>query len=81
MTYPYFIPLEENHGPRVVMDGREVIMVGSNNCLGLTQDPRVKEAAIRAIERFGTSCSGSRLLNGTLNLHEELEHRLARFVK
>ena len=81
VAYPYFIPLEENHGTRVVMGGREVIMVGSNNYLGLTQDPRVQEAAIKAIERFGTSCSGSRFLNGTLELHEELEGRLAIFVK
>jgi 8-amino-7-oxononanoate synthase len=81
VVYPYFIPLEENHGPRVVMEGREIIMVGSNNYLGLTRDPRVQEAAIKAIERFGTSCSGSRFLNGTLELHEELEDRLALFVK
>ena len=79
--YPYFFPLEENHGPRVVMDGREMIMIGSNNYLGLTMDPRVQEAARKAIERFGTSCSGSRFLNGTLALLEELECRLARFVK
>jgi len=78
--YPYFIPIEENNGPRVKMKGRETIMIGSNNYLGLTKDPRVQEAAIKAIERFGTSCSGSRLLNGTLYLHEELEHRLADFV-
>jgi len=81
VVYPYFIPLEENYGPRVVMAGREIIMVGSNNYLGLTRDPRVQEAAIKAIERFGTSCSGSRFLNGTLELHEELEARLALFVK
>ncbi len=79
--YPYFIPIEENHGPRVKMQGREIIMIGSNNYLGLTQDPRVQEAAIKAIEKFGTSCSGSRFLNGTLSLHEELEHKLAAFVK
>ncbi|RMF56318.1 MAG: aminotransferase class I/II-fold pyridoxal phosphate-dependent enzyme [Calditrichaeota bacterium] len=79
--YPYFFPIAENHGPHVIMDGREVIMIGSNNYLGLTKDPRVQEAAIKAIEKFGTSCSGSRFLNGTLELHEELEARLARFVK
>jgi len=79
--YPYFLPIEENYGPRVRMNGRDVIMIGSNNYLGLTQDPRVQEAAIKAIERYGTSCSGSRFLNGTLALHEELEHRLARFVR
>lgn len=78
--YPYFIPIEENHGPHVKMDGRDVIMIGSNNYLGLTRDSRVQEAAIKAIEKFGTSCSGSRFLNGTYALHEELEHRLAAFV-
>ncbi len=79
--YPYFFPIAENHGPHVVMDGRDVIMIGSNNYLGLTQDPRVQEAAIKAIEKFGTSCSGSRFLNGTLELHEELEEKLATFVR
>jgi 8-amino-7-oxononanoate synthase len=78
--YPYFIPVEENHGSRVVMNGREVIMIGSNNYLGLSMDPRVQEGAKRAIEKYGTSCSGSRLSNGTFAIHEELEHRLARFV-
>ena len=78
--YPYFIPIEENRGSRVVMRGREVIMIGSNNYLGLSMDPRVQEAAKNAVDRYGTSCSGSRLINGTFALHEELEHRLARFV-
>ena len=79
--YPYFFPIAENYGPRVVMDGREIIMIGSNNYLGLTKDPRVQEAAIKAVEKFGTSCSGSRFLNGTYELHVQLEERLARFVK
>jgi 8-amino-7-oxononanoate synthase len=79
--YPYFIPIEENNGPRVRMGGREIIMIGSNNYLGLTKDPRVQEAAIKAIEKYGTSCSGSRFLNGTLHLHETLEEQLAKFVK
>jgi 8-amino-7-oxononanoate synthase len=79
--YPYFKPIRENHGPRVIMDGKEIIMVGSNNYLGLTKDPRVQEAAIKAIEKYGTSCSGSRFLNGTLEIHEELEEKLATFVK
>ncbi|MEJ2634974.1 MAG: aminotransferase class I/II-fold pyridoxal phosphate-dependent enzyme [Calditrichia bacterium] len=78
--YPYFKPIRENHGPRVVMDGQEIIMIGSNNYLGLTMDPRVQEAAIKAIEKYGTSCSGSRFLNGTLELHEELENKLANFI-
>ena len=79
--YPYFKAIRDNNGPRVVMDGREIIMIGSNNYLGLTKDPRVQEAAIKAIEKYGTSCSGSRFLNGTLELHEELEAKLAAFVK
>ncbi len=79
--YPYFKPIRENHGPHVIMDGKEIVMIGSNNYLGLTKDPRVQEAAIKAIEKYGTSCSGSRFLNGTLELHEELEVKLAEFVK
>lgn len=79
--YPYFIPISENNGPRVKMQGRDVIMIGSNNYLGLTKDPRVQEAAQKAVERFGTSCSGSRFLNGTYELHEETEERLAKFVR
>lgn len=78
--YPYFTPLTGNDGPRVIMDGREIIMIGSNNYLGLTHDPRVVEAAINATHKYGTSCSGSRFLNGTLDLHLELEERLARFM-
>jgi 8-amino-7-oxononanoate synthase len=79
--YPYFKPIKDNYGPHVIMDGKEIIMIGSNNYLGLTKDPRVQEAAIKAIEKYGTSCSGSRFLNGTLELHEELEEKLATFVK
>src|SRR5690606_21468337 len=78
--YPYFRPLERNEGSRAVINGREVIMAGSNNYLGLTSDPRVKEAAMHAIERYGTGCTGSRFLNGTLDLHIDLEERLARFM-
>jgi 8-amino-7-oxononanoate synthase len=79
--YPYFRPIEASHGSTEVdIEGRRVIMVGSNNYLGLAGDPRVKEAALEAIRRFGTTCSGSRLLNGTLTLHEELETRLAKFL-
>src|SRR5690606_6853780 len=79
--YPYFKPIESTEGTEVVVGGRHVIMVGSNNYLGLSLDPRVKEAAIRALEKYGTSCSGARLLNGTLDLHVELEERLARFLR
>lgn len=78
--YPYFIPLNENEGTEVVFQGKRLIMCGSNNYLGLTTHPKVREAAIEAIKRFGTSCTGSRFLNGTLALHEQLEHELAEWV-
>ena len=78
--YPYYTAIQENRGSRVVIDGRELIMIGSNNYLGLSWDRRVIEAAIEATRRYGTSCSGSRFLNGTLRLHEELEEELADFV-
>ena len=78
--YPYFKPIQESRGTKVVMEGKELIMAGSNNYLGLSWDPRVKEAAIEATKKWGTSCSGSRFLNGTLAIHEELEERLAAFV-
>src|ERR687889_1947213 len=74
---PYFRVLEGPTGPVVAMEGRERIMLGSNNNLGLTGDPRVKDAARTALERFGTGLTGSRFLNGTLSLHLELERRLA----
>lgn len=76
-NYPYFIPVSGNDGPVVKMDGRQVIMIGSNNYLGLTQDPRVVEAAVSATQKYGTSCSGSRFLNGTLDLHIRLEEKIA----
>lgn len=78
--YPYFLPLEDTEGSEVVIDGRRILMIGSNNYLGLTTDPRVRQAAIEAVKRYGTSCTGSRFLNGTLALHKELEARLAAFV-
>jgi 8-amino-7-oxononanoate synthase len=77
--YPYFRPIEENEGPVVQIEGRKVIMAGSNNYLGLTAHPKVKEAAIKAIEKYGTGCSGSRYLTGTLDLHIELEYKLTKF--
>jgi len=77
--YPYFRPIEANEGPVVQIEGKKVIMAGSNNYLGLTSHPEVKEAAIKAIEKYGTGCSGSRYLTGTLDLHIELEDRLAKF--
>ncbi|MCX7879175.1 MAG: pyridoxal phosphate-dependent aminotransferase family protein [Ignavibacteria bacterium] len=78
--YPYFHPIEENEGPVVQIDGRKIIMAGSNNYLGLTAHPKVKEAAIKAIQKYGTGCSGSRYLTGTLDLHIQLEERLAKFL-
>ncbi len=77
--YPYFRAIEESEGPVVQIEGRKIIMAGSNNYLGLTTHPHVKEAAIRATEKYGTGCSGSRYLTGTLDLHIELERRLAAF--
>ena len=78
--YPYFLPLSENDGTEVEYHGHRLIMAGSNNYLGLTTDARVKEAALEAIRRFGTSCTGSRFLNGSLDMHEQLERELAEFV-
>lgn len=78
--YPYFIPLEDTEGTEVVVNGNRMIMIGSNNYLGLTTHPRVREAAIQAIERYGTSCTGSRFLNGNLAMHNELEQELADFM-
>ncbi|MGH8552216.1 MAG: aminotransferase class I/II-fold pyridoxal phosphate-dependent enzyme [Methylococcales bacterium] len=78
--YPYFIPLDENEGTEASYLGHRLVMIGSNNYLGLTTDPRVKNAAKDAIDRYGSSCTGARFLNGTLALHEELERELAEFV-
>ncbi len=78
--YPYFIPLDENEGTEVIYKGHRLIMCGSNNYLGLTTHPKVKEAAIEAIRKYGTSNTGSRFLNGNLRLHLELEEELADFV-
>ncbi len=78
--YPYFIPLSENEGSEVMYGNHRLIMCGSNNYLGLTTHPKVKEAAIEAIRRYGTSCTGSRFLNGNLELHERLENELAEWV-
>lgn len=78
--YPYFLPIEDSEGTEAVFNGQRVLMLGSNNYLGLTADMRVRQAAIDAIKRYGTSCTGSRLQNGTLNLHIELEERLADFM-
>jgi 8-amino-7-oxononanoate synthase len=80
-VYPFFRMIESAQEPEVVMHGRRMIMVGSNNYLGLTNHPKVKEAAIDAIKKYGTGCAGSRFLNGTLDIHVELEAKLARFMR
>jgi len=79
--YPYFRVNEGAVDTTVIMNGRKTVMIGSNNYLGLTSHPEVKEAAIKAVEKYGTGCTGSRFLNGTIDLHVELEERLARFMK
>lgn len=78
--FPYFKPLTATDGNVVTIEGHEVIMAGSNNYLGLTNDPRVMEAAKGAVDKYGTGCTGSRYLNGTLDLHLELEEKLAAFM-
>jgi 8-amino-7-oxononanoate synthase len=78
--YPYFMPLDDTEGNVVTMGDRKLVMAGSNNYLGLTTHPKVRQAAIEAVEKYGTSCTGSRFLNGTLALHHELDHRLAEFI-
>ncbi len=78
--YPYFRALQTRQGPEVIMEHQRRIMLGSNNYLGLTSHPKVIEAAVKAVEQYGTGCSGSRFLNGTLDMHVELEERLAGFL-
>lgn len=79
-VYPYFHELQSRQAPIVTMEGRRVIMLGSNNYLGLTEDDDVIEAGINALYKYGTGCSGSRFLNGTLDLHKELEKELAEYM-
>jgi 8-amino-7-oxononanoate synthase len=79
--YPYFRVIESAQDPEVVMDGKRMIMVGSNNYLGLTNHPAVKEAALAAVRKYGSGCAGSRFLNGTLDIHVALEEKLARFIR
>lgn len=78
--YPFFKEISQSTGPVVRIDGKDIIMTGSNNYLGLTHDPRVKEAAQNAIAKYGSGCTGSRFLNGNLDLHMELENKLAKFI-
>ena len=79
--YPYYRVISSAQDPVVMHDGRELVMLGSNNYLGLANDPEVKEAAAMALALYGTGCAGSRLLNGTLDVHVQLEGRLAEFMR
>jgi 8-amino-7-oxononanoate synthase len=79
--YPYFRVVESAQDPEVMVGGRNMIMLGSNNYLGLTNHPKVKEAAIEAVKKYGSGCAGSRFLNGTLDIHVELEEKLAKFFR
>lgn len=79
--YPYFRIIESAQDPEVVINGKKMIMVGSNNYLGLTSHPKVKEACIEAVRKYGSGCAGSRFLNGTLDIHVQLEEKLARFIR
>jgi 8-amino-7-oxononanoate synthase len=78
--YPYFRPIESAQDTEVMIDHKRVLMFGSNSYLGLTNHPKIKEASKKAIDKYGTGCAGSRFLNGTLDIHIELENRLASFV-
>lgn len=79
-VYPYFRAISSEQDPEVLMDGRRVLMFGSNCYSGLVNDPRIKEAAIEATRKYGTGCAGSPFLNGTLDLHKKLEARLAEYI-
>ncbi len=79
--YPFFRVIESAQDPEVILNGRRMIMVGSNNYLGLTNHPKVKDAAIEAVKKYGSGCAGSRFLNGTLDIHVKLEEKLARFIR
>jgi len=79
-VYPFFRPIESGQDTEVIIDGQRVLMFGSNSYLGLTNHPKIKEASKKAIDKYGTGCAGSRFLNGTLDIHIELENRLAAYV-
>ncbi len=79
--YPYFHVVESEQNPEVIVEGRKMLMLGSNNYLGLTSHPQVKEAAIAAVQQYGSGCAGSRFLNGTLDIHVQLEEKLAAFFR
>ena len=78
--YPYFHELQSRQAPEVIMEGHRTIMLGSNNYLGLTENKNVIKAGIKALKKYGTGCSGSRFLNGTLDMHKTLEKELAEFL-
>jgi 8-amino-7-oxononanoate synthase len=78
--YPFFRVIESDQDTTVTMNGKKVLMFGSNSYMGLTNHPKIKEASIKAIEKYGSGCAGSRFLNGTLDIHIELEHKLAEYV-
>ena len=78
--YPYFREIDSHQDTEVIMDGKKVLMFGSNSYMGLTYDKRIVDAAVAALKKYGTGCAGSRFLNGTLDLHIQLEHELADFV-
>lgn len=79
--YPYFRTISSAQDTEVIIDGQKVLMLGSNSYLGLTNDPRIKEATMAAVQKYGSGCAGSRFLNGTLDLHIQLEQELAKFMK
>lgn len=79
-VYPYFRAISSEQDPEVIIDGKKVLMFGSNCYSGLVNDPRIKEAAIEAIRKYGTGCAGSPFLNGTLDLHKKLEQRIAEYI-
>src|SRR6187549_2810222 len=78
--YPFFRPIESGQDTEVIINGKRVLMFGSNSYLGLTNHPKIKEASKKAIDKYGSGCAGSRFLNGTLDIHIELENRLAKYV-
>lgn len=79
-VYPYFRQIDSHQDTEVMMSGKKVLMFGSNSYMGLTYDKRIVDAAVKAVQKYGTGCAGSRFLNGTLDIHVQLEHELADFV-
>ena len=79
-VYPYFREIQSEQDTEVIINGKKVLMFGSNSYLGLTNHPKVIEAAVQATRKYGTGCAGSRFLNGTLDIHIQLENKLAEFI-